>query len=94
MSELRRIPLARALYRPALILECERELLIAAFAGTVGLAAVSMNVVAMIYAVVALPASIFLLRKMAKADPEMSKVYSRQMKYAGYYPPRSTHWRD
>ena len=28
-------------------------------------------------------------RMMAKADPQMSKVYLRQLNYAAYYPPRS-----
>ena len=31
----------------------------------------------------------FVLRRMAKADPDMSRVYMRHVKYARYYPPRS-----
>jgi type IV secretion system protein VirB3 len=34
-----------------------------------------------------------LLRWMAKADPQMTKVYLRQIKYRGYYPARSRPFR-
>jgi type IV secretion system protein VirB3 len=29
---------------------------------------------------------------MAKFDPDLSKVYLRQLRYRAYYPPRSTPW--
>jgi type IV secretion system protein TrbD len=37
--------------------------------------------------------AIAVLRWMAKADPQMTKVYLRQIKYRGYYPARSRPFR-
>lgn len=37
--------------------------------------------------------ALYLLRKMAKADPLMRKVYMRQRRYKTYYPARSTPFR-
>jgi len=37
--------------------------------------------------------SIPVFRRMAKSDPQMSKVYVRQLKYRGYYPARSRPYR-
>ncbi len=33
-------------------------------------------------------------RQVAKADPQMSRVYLRQIKYRSYYAPRSRPYRD
>lgn len=94
MSELRRTQLHRALYRPSLILGGERELVMMSAAVTGGLALVAMNPVAIGFAAIAWPTTLLMLRMMAKSDPDMSKVYLRQSKYAGYYPARSRHWRE
>lgn len=94
MTELRRTPLHRALYRPSLVLGGERELVMLSAAITGGLAFVAMNPVAVGFSLVAWPLCLFFLRMMAKADPDMSKVYLRNKKYAGYYPARSRHWRE
>jgi type IV secretion system protein VirB3 len=37
--------------------------------------------------------ALYLLRKMAKADPLMRHVYLRQLRYRRYYAARSTPWR-
>lgn len=37
---------------------------------------------------------IWILRKMAKADPKMRFVYLRHRRYKPYYPPRSTPFRS
>lgn len=72
----------------------ERELVISSAAVTFGLAFVAMNKVAWGFAIVGWLLCLFALRKMGKADPMMSKVYLRQVKYAGYYSARSRHWRE
>ncbi|MBO6036898.1 MAG: conjugal transfer protein TrbD, partial [Acetobacter sp.] len=36
---------------------------------------------------------LYLLRLMAKSDPKMRQVYLRHIKYAAYYPARSTPFR-
>ena len=94
MTALRRTPFHRALYRPSLVLGGERELVIVSAVVMGGLAFVAMNPVAFGFSGIVWPITLFWLRMMAKADPQMSKVYLRQNKYAGYYAPRSRHWRE
>jgi type IV secretion system protein VirB3 len=93
MSGLRRTPLHRALYRPNLILGGERELvlIIAIICG--GVAVSGLNLVSAAIGVAVWLAAIALLRMMAKADPHMSKVYLRHLRFAAYYPPRSRPFR-
>jgi type IV secretion system protein VirB3 len=59
-----------------------------------GLAVSGQNLVAVIVAAMLWFGCIGLFRQMAKADPQMSRVYMRQIKYRGYYPPRSRPYRD
>ena len=90
---LRRVPLYRVLHRPNLFLSGEREptLAVAVVAG--GLAVSGMNVVSFLVGAVLWCCSIPLLRWMAKADPQMTKVYLRHIRYRGYYPARSRPFR-
>ena len=53
----------------------------------------SMNWVAAIAGVFLWVIAIYLLRLMAKSDPKMRDVYIRHIKYAAYYPARSTPFR-
>lgn len=87
---LRKITVHRALNRPDLIAGCERELILAVGLITVALVVVALNIVAAIAGVFIWLVSIVILRKMAKADPFMSKVYLRHIKYSPFYPARST----
>lgn len=86
---LRRTPLPRALHRPNLLLGGERELVLftALLAG--GLAVTAVNAVAAVVATVVWFGCIGLLRRMAKADPRLSRVYLRHLRYRPYYPARS-----
>jgi type IV secretion system protein VirB3 len=91
--ELRQTPFRRALHRPQQILGGERELMLFSMLVAGGLIISAMNFVA-----TAIGLSLWLicvtgLRKMAKADPDMSKVYLRQLKYRDYYGPFSRPWR-
>ena len=90
---LRRIAFHRVLHRPSLFLGGEREpaLLTVIIAG--GLAVSGMNAVSFLVGAALWFASIPLLRWMAKADPHMTKVYLRQLRYRGYYPARSRPFR-
>nr|WP_283949914.1 conjugal transfer protein TrbD [Limobrevibacterium gyesilva] len=90
---MRRLPLHRVLHRPSLFLGGEREpaLTTAIIAG--GLAVSGMNTVSFLVGAALWFASIPLLRWMAKADPQMTKVYLRQIRYRGYYPARSRPFR-
>ena len=90
---LRRLPFHRVLHRPGLFLGGEREpaLITAIVAG--GLAVSGMNMVSIVIGAVVWFGAIPLLRWMAKADPQMTKVYLRQLRYRGYYPARSRPFR-
>jgi type IV secretory pathway TrbD component len=90
---LRRLTFHRVLHRPSLFLGGEREpvLVTAIVAG--GVAVSGMNTVSFLVGTVVWFGSIPLFRWMAKADPQMTKVYLRQLRYRGYYPARSRPWR-
>ena len=90
---LRRLPFHRVLHRPNLFLGGEREpaLLTLLIAG--GLAVSGMNTVSFLVGAALWFSAIPVLRWMAKADPHMSKIYVRQIRYRGYYPARSRPYR-
>jgi len=89
MAELRQTPLYRALHRPNLFLGGERELVLVTAIVCGGVAVSALNLVATAIDAGVWLVVIALLRLMAKADPQMSRVYLRQIGYRPYYPPRS-----
>lgn len=86
---LRRTPFRRVLYRPRLWLGGERELTMCVALVAAGLAMIGQNLVSIGVAAALWFGSIGLFRQMAKADPQMVRVYMRQVRQRGYYPPRS-----
>jgi type IV secretion system protein TrbD len=90
---LRRTPIRRVLHRQNLLLGGERELVLMT-AIACGALVVAMNTVAIAGGaaiwLVALPA----FRWMAKADPQMTRVFIRYRKFRGYYPARSRPFRS
>lgn len=60
---------------------------------TGGLVVSALNLVATVIGLVLWLICVYGLRKMAKSDPEMSKVYLRQLKYRNYYGPFSRPFR-
>jgi len=90
---LRRLPFHRVLHRPALFLGGERELALMTLIIAGGLAVSGMNLVSCAVGGMVWFCSIPVFRWMAKSDPQMSKVYVRQLKYRGYYPARSRPYR-
>jgi type IV secretory pathway TrbD component len=93
MSELRRTAFHRALHRPHLFLGGERELVMTTALLAGGLALSAQNGVATAVSAAVWFGLIALLRMMAKADPQMSRVYLRQLRYQAYYPARSRPFR-
>ena len=89
MSGLRRTPFHRVLHRPNLVLGSERELALFAALLTGGLAFSALNLVAGAVGLGVWCGGIALLRMMAKADPHMSRVYVRHIRYRAYYPARA-----
>ena len=91
--EVRKIAVHQSLQRHNFVMGAERELvmtsaLIALLVGIGGLTLVS-GVVAAAFWIVA----VFVLRRMAKADPIMSKVWMRHVKQNDFYSAKASRWR-
>ena len=86
-------PIRRSLHRHALVMGGEREMvmltaLVAMLVGIGGMTLLSGAVAGALWLT-----SLFVLRRMTKADPCMSKVWMRHIKQQGFYAARSTPWR-
>lgn len=92
-ESLRLTPLHRALHRPQQIMGCERELILFSMLIAGGLIVSALNLVATVIGITIWLVCFYVLRKMAKADPNMSKVYIRQLRYKHYYAPFSRPYR-
>ena len=90
---LRRLPFHRVLHRPNLFLGGEREPALLTLLVAGGLAVSGMNTVSFLVGAALWFSAIPVLRWMAKADPHMSKIYLRHIRYRGYYPARSRPYR-
>lgn len=89
-SKLKSIKVHAALNKPNLLLGGERELML-----IVGLFSAVMVFIAMTWQTLIIGVTLWitlsmLLRMMAKADPMMSKIYLRQLKYKDFYLAHST----
>ncbi|MDE9463114.1 conjugal transfer protein TrbD [Xenorhabdus bovienii] len=89
----RQTPFHRALHRPQQIMGGERELMLFSMLVAGGLIVSALNLVATAIGLMLWLICVHALRKMAKSDPEMSKIYIRQLKYAHYYAPFSRPFR-
>ena len=89
----RTLTIHQSLHRHAHVLGAEREpvmtaALIALLVGVGGLTAISVITAALFWLV-----AVFALRRMAKADPIMSRVWLRHIKQQDYYPAKASRWR-
>jgi type IV secretion system protein VirB3/type IV secretion system protein VirB4 len=89
----RTLTIHQSLHRHAHVLGAEREpvmtaALIALLVGVGGLTAISVVTAALFWLV-----AVFALRRMAKADPMMSRVWLRHIKQQDYYPAKASRWR-
>lgn len=91
---LRTIPLRRTGNRHNLFMGGDREPVM--FAGLLAGALIfsAQDLRATVFGVMLWVAALFMLRLMAKADPKLRHVYLRHRRYRGYYPARSTPFRD
>ena len=91
---LARARIHRAGVRPHLFLGGDRELVL--FTGLIAFALTvpSFQWASIITGIALWLVILYLLRKMAKADPLMRHVYLRQLRYGRYYAARSTPWRE
>ena len=90
---LARARIHRAGTRPHLFLGGDRELVL--FTGLIAFALTvpSFQWASIVTGISLWLVALYLLRKMAKADPLMRHVYLRQLRYRRYYAARSTPWR-
>ena len=90
---LARARIHRAGTRPHLFLGGDRELVL--FTGLIAFALTvpSFQWASIVTGISLWLVALYLLRKMANADPLMRHVYLRQLRYRRYYAPRSTPWR-
>lgn len=90
MKETRRIAIHRSLNRPHLLLGAERSLvLLVGVVTAILLFSGNISVMSILLAVVFWSVSFWALVRMAKADPQMSQVYQRHIRYQMYYNARS-----
>ena len=91
---MRTVPIRQSLHRHNQVFGAEREIvmfstLIALMVGIGGMTLIS-GVSAGLFWL----GSIFVLRLMAKSDPQMSRVWMRHLKQQDSYPARSHRWRS
>ena len=91
---LRTIAIRRVGNRSSLFMGGERELVM--FTGVLAFALIfpAAELRASIVGIALWVAALFVLRLMAKSDPRLRKVYLRHRRYAAYYPPRATPFRE
>lgn len=92
--ELQTVPIRRAGNRHSLWMGGDRELVM--FSGLLAFALIfaAQSWVAAFFGVALWFGAVFILRLMAKSDPQMRNVYLSNRKYATYYPARSTPFRN
>ncbi len=90
MKEPRRIAIHRSLNRPHLLLGAERSLvLLVAMVTAILVFSGNISVPTILLAVLFWSGSFWALVRMAKADPQMSLVYQRHIRYRAYYSARA-----
>ncbi|MDO5484086.1 MAG: conjugal transfer protein TrbD [Desulfovibrionaceae bacterium] len=91
---MRTIPIHQSLHRHAHVFGAERELVM-----TAGLVALlvgigGLTVLSGLSAVAFWLIAVFALRRMAKADPIMSRVWLRHIRQQDFYPAKAKRWRE
>lgn len=92
-NELLKVPLHRSLNRPDLWLGCDREMIMVAGLMCSVLVFIGMSKFSFALAIALWCFCLFALRLMAKADPQMRNVFISYIRYAKYYPAKSTPFR-
>jgi type IV secretion system protein TrbD len=90
MKEIREIPINQALCRPDHLWGAERKLVLVSLLIAVMFIFLSFSLVLTLFAIVFWILTYEALRMMSKADPHMSKIYLRHIRYKGLYRSHST----
>ena len=87
-------PIHQSLHRHAHVLGAERELVMTAGLVALLVGVGGLTVLSGVSAVVFWMVVVFALRRMAKADPIMSRVWLRHIKQQDFYRAKSGRWRE
>ena len=91
---MRTLPRHQSLHRHAHVLGAERELVMTAGLVALLVGVGGLTVLSGVSAVVFWMVVVFALRRMAKADPIMSRVWLRHIKQQDFYRAKSGRWRE
>lgn len=94
MEDRRMIPIHSAVNRPNLFMGGDRELVMFTALMAVALIFAAQEWFAFVFGVVLWSVALYLLRLMAKNDPQLRHVYLRHRRYKAFYPARSTPFRS
>ena len=92
-TSLQRSRIHRALSRPNLLMGADRELVLVTGLASIILIFVVLTWVSALFGLAVWTVIVGLLRMMAKADPQMRRVYLRHITYRPHYRPTSSPWR-
>ena len=92
-SSLQHTRIHRALSRPNLLMGADRELVLVTGLASIILIFVVLTWVSALFGLAIWTVIVGLLRMMAKADPQMRRVYLRHITYRPHYRPTSSPWR-
>ena len=92
-TSLQRTRIHRALSRPNLLMGADRELVLVTGLATIILIFVVLTWVSALFGLAIWTVIVGLLRMMAKADPQMRRIYLRHITYRPHYRPTSSPWR-
>ena len=92
-TSLQRTRIHRALSRPNLLMGADRELVLVTGLASIILIFVVLTWVSALFGLAIWTVIVGLLRMMAKADPQMRRVYLRHITYRPHYRPTSSPWR-
>ena len=92
-SSLQHTRIHRALSRPNLLMGAYRELVLVTGLASIILIFVVLTWVSALFGLAVWTVIVGLLRMMAKADPQMRRVYLRHITYRPHYRPTSSPWR-
>jgi type IV secretion system protein VirB3/type IV secretion system protein VirB4 len=92
MTDLKIVPIRRSLLRHTLVMGGERDLVMtsamfAMLTGASGMSFLAWTIGGLFWLI-----ALFALRRMAKADPCMSKIWLRHLTQQNFYSARSTAW--
>ena len=86
-------PFHRGLLRPMLVMGADREMLMMTGLVAFALATMGQSRETIAFGIFIWFGSLFVLRRMAKADPLLRHVFLRSIRYKRFYPARSMPWR-